>query len=541
MSDNKDTEKKQTVNKPSSPVPSQNDNELDDKTKEKLQVAVRAPRHVQRHNAKLIESQQKGFLNFSPMEKRIAIGAGRIGINIADGLLFSTHKVLGPVVTAGFAVYGLSNIFYNYHTGALNRLGYRMTKTDLALSVGKEVVTSVTGLAIGAAVGTLIGMSGIPVIGQLVLGTVLSVGLGLVVGTLITRYADRLFIRLQIRHRYNYPRGRRGARRRFEEILAQYEDLNVLEVSRVVQHYADYRVASGWESPNDIDYYRNADGDPRFMPVSFQHFAIVQLERRWGFLRNRTSCRRVFKALMLTHHPDRGGDTALAAQLKTDYEIYAFCCGWMGDCATLLSAEVPNENPEVHEQYDARTHRKRNAVKEFFRSLFRPATNSAMDAEDLHRFGLLSIDNKSRQTLETVEAIQNMEEGEDEELEHTLGTDGNSDEDEDYRTDSSVRRHMQVNNRLVQQASIFRVLGAIHQTYQNTAEVVTFSSLVRIYENAAGWSTLNKQVQLYNRLQCFIRFHKEIENKKNTTLSTLITPGRQRTWGTFAGRRWRRR
>lgn len=75
------------------------------------------------------------------------------------------------------------------------------------------------------------------------------------------------------------------------------------------------------------------------MPVSFQHFAIIQLQRKWGFLNDHVGCKKVYKALMLLHHPDRrGGNAALAAQLNSDYEIYAFCQGWDEDCPTLLSS-----------------------------------------------------------------------------------------------------------------------------------------------------------------------------------------------------------
>lgn len=65
-------------------------------------------------------------------------------------------------------------------------------------------------------VGAVIGLSALPLAGQIIAGTVLSVGIGIGIGTLLTRYVDRVFVRLQIRHQYHYPSDEAGARRRFE-------------------------------------------------------------------------------------------------------------------------------------------------------------------------------------------------------------------------------------------------------------------------------------------------------------------------------------
>lgn len=87
---------------------------------------------------------------------------------------------------------------------------------DVGLHVGKELLLTATGIGIGQVVGAVIGLSVLPLAGQIIVGTVMSVGLGIVVGTLLTRYVDRVFVRLQIRHQYHYPSDEAGARRRFE-------------------------------------------------------------------------------------------------------------------------------------------------------------------------------------------------------------------------------------------------------------------------------------------------------------------------------------
>ncbi|EPY23196.1 hypothetical protein STCU_07823 [Strigomonas culicis] len=448
------------------------------------------PRHVQRHAAQLAAlSHRRGFLQLTPMEQRIALGTGKVAISIADGLL-SSSRLINPMISAALVVYGVVNIVQGYRHGELNRLGYQTTGTDVALRIGKEVGMMGVGFGIGAGVGALIAFSSIPVVGQLVLATVLSAVLGLCVGTLITRYVDRLFVRLQIRSQYKYPADEKGARRRFEELIAERHDLCNLDTCRVVQHYADYRVASGWESPNDIDDYRNSGGDTRFMPVSFQHFAIVQLERKWGFLRQRAACRKVFKALMLTHHPDRGGSASMAAQLKNDYEVYAFCNRWLEDCPILLSAEV---DPEVGVSFEPQPNtRRRNPVSDFLRSLFRPATNSAMDADDLHQFGLLTVDGAGTASASNLRHL-------DDEL---AKAEGSFSEDSDSSEMSYQRSKLGL---AIQQHSIKRVLSALQQTYQGVAEIATFAGLIRVYEQPAAWKELQQCVRLFNRMQSYVR------------------------------------
>lgn len=154
---------------------------------------------MQSHQA---SSRSGALVTINPVTRRVAIGIGKAGISIADGLLLSSSAVLNPVVSASFVVYESVKVIQAYRHGDLNTLGYRTTKGDVALRIGKELTTMGIGMAIGQGVGALIGLSAIPVAGQLTVATVLSVGLGICVGTLLTHYVDRFMVRLQLRNQY---------------------------------------------------------------------------------------------------------------------------------------------------------------------------------------------------------------------------------------------------------------------------------------------------------------------------------------------------
>eukprot|EP00796_Vickermania_ingenoplastis_P002597 gene2597-1613_t len=321
--------------------------------------------------------------------RRLALAAGKAGISIADGMLLS-NSALNPAVTAALVMYECARAIQDYRVGELNSLGYPTSKTDVALRIGKEVLCAGVGIGIGQAIGAGLALSTIPVAGQFLITAGISVGLGIFIGALLCRYVDRAFIRYQIRCQYNYPAHEKEAQARFESLMEGLHDLSSIEACRMVQHYMDYRIASGWESISDGDDYRSAGFPDHMLPVSLQHFTAVRLERKWGFMKHRRSCRKLFRALMLEYHPDRGGDPAMAAQLGSDYELYAFCRGWWSDCRSFVRSSLLPENQAREKRSTPASHR--NPVWNFFRELFfSSSTNSEILAHDLHAHNFLQL------------------------------------------------------------------------------------------------------------------------------------------------------
>lgn len=437
------------------------------------------------------------------MGRRVAFGVGKAGVSIANGILLSRSAVLNPVLTVAMVAYNAGQAIYDYHSGATNSLGLRTSRTDVALRIGKEVAMAGIGTAIGTAVGALVGLSAIPVAGQIIVSAILSVGVGIAVGTLLTRYLDRLVTRWQIRSHYGYPRDELGARLHFEGLLEERHDLSTLETCKIVQHYSDYRVASGWESANDIDDYR-ATGHIRHMPVSFQHFAIAQLQRKWGFLGDHGACTKVFKALMLQHHPDRGGSTEMAALLNRDHEVYAFCQGWDEDCQSLLQPE----DDETDGVAAARARpKKRNVVVDFLRSLFRHSTTSDIEASDLHEFGLLMLETGTAANLHGIDELENRDDDD-----HDKGdTIGDASSFSPAAGGGGATSSGAGPSGTAKQRSIARVLAALKQTYQTASEAITFSGLAQASQDQGRWDALRTEVVLFNRMQCFIRVANEAD------------------------------
>ncbi|XQJ26437.1 hypothetical protein NXY56_002399 [Leishmania guyanensis] len=480
------------------PTPAESRGAIVPRGESRAAVRPRSPAPAQHSSGALIP--------FNPTTRCIAIGAAKAGISIADGLLLSSSTVLNPVISASLVVYESVKVLQAYHDGNLTALGYRTTKGDVALHIGKELTTMGFGMAIGHGVGALIGLSAIPVAGQLAVTTVLSVGLGICVGTLLTHYVDRFMARLQLRNQYGYPVDERGARRRFEVLMERRHDLSTLGTCRIVQHYADYRVASGWESPNDLVDYRTS-GDITRMPVSLQHFAAVQLQRKWGFVKERAQCRQVYRALLLVHHPDRGGSTELAAQLNKDFELFAFCQGWDSDCASLLRSAEGRPGTAAHADGASRR-RHGNVIVSYLRSLFRPATNSRVGANDLHQFGLLALEAGTpaemhrrdvTAALSSLSAAGAAGDGGDEAAPEKSGSLGDIDsvsDEDDYEDTEAVAAG--------RQRSVTRVLRALHEVYKATAEVITFSGLIRVSDDPRRWAQLRQDVGLFQRLQYFI-------------------------------------
>ncbi|GET87817.1 hypothetical protein, conserved [Leishmania tarentolae] len=483
------------------PTPSESGTALVSRGESRAAVHLRSPVTVQQSSGALIP--------LNPTTRRVAVGIVKAGISIADGFLLSSSAVLNPVISASFVVYESVKVVQAYHHGEFTSLGYRTTKGDVALRIGKELTTMGLGMAIGHGVGALIGLSAIPVVGQIAVATVLSVGLGTCIGTLLTHYVDRFMVRLQLRNQYGYPIDERGTRRRFEVLMERRHDLSTLETCRVVQHYADYRVASGWESANDLDDYR-ASGDITRMPVSLQHFAVVQLQRKWGFMKERAQCRQIYRALLLLHHPDRGGSTELAAQLNKDFEFFAFCQGWDSDCASLLRSAQSGSGTAASADGSSRR-RRGNIIVDYLRSLFRPTTNSRVGANDLHQFGLLVLEAGTpaemhrrdvTAALSPLPAAGAATDGIDEvapvKCSSLCDIDSFSDGDE-YEDTVAVAA--------VRQCSVTRVLRALHEVYTATAEAITFSGLIQVSDNADRWAQLHQNVSLFQRLQYFISSH----------------------------------
>ncbi|KAG5481396.1 hypothetical protein LSCM4_07108 [Leishmania orientalis] len=469
-----------------------------------------------------VEQSSGALIPLHPTTRRIAIGIGKAGISIADGLLLSSTAILNPVVSASFVVYESVKVVQAYRHGDLTALGYRTTKGDVALHIGKELGTMGLGVAIGQGVGALIGLSAIPVAGQLAVATILSVSLGVCIGTLLTHYVDRFMVRLQLRNHYGYPMDERGTRRRFEVLMERRHDLSTLETCRVVQHYADYRVASGWESANDLDDYRTS-GDITRMPVSLQHFAVIQLQRKWGFVKERTQCRQIYRALLLVHHPDRGGSTELAAQLNRDFEFFAFCQGWDSDSGSLL--RNAQGSPATAAPADGAPRRRRgNVIVDYLRSLFRRTTNSRVGANDLHQFGVLTLEAGTPAEMHRRDVTAALcsssgasaaGDGGDEAAPETCGSlgdiDSASDEDE-YEDTVAVAA--------VRQRSVTRVLRALHEVYTATAEAITFSGLIQVSDDAERWAQLHRDVSLFQRLQYFIALQTQAPDKEESAVAS---------------------
>lgn len=429
--------------------------------------------------------------------RRLAVDFGKASMSIADGILLSSSVLLNPTISAALVLYESSKAIRDYRTGAPNTLGYRTSKTDVALRIGKEVGGATLGLAIGHGVGALISLSAIPLAGQLVVATLLSVSLSICACRLLTQHVDRLFVRLQIRSQCDYPSSEDGARCRFEEILEDYHDLSSYEVCKIVQQYADYRVASGWESPTDIDEYSQI-GDIRLMPVSYQHFALVQLQRKWGFLRDRRACKKVYQALMLQHHPDRCGSTELAASLNRDFEVYAYCQGWVENCPNLLAVDAAVTNEK-----GAPAVKRRNVVVAFLRSLFRRPTNSAADASDLHQFGLLALEAGTRTQLHQLDELC---------FESNRSLPGSPTEGLASTTGAATGA--------TKQRSVAQVLSVLRQAYESTKEAIIFSSLAAATANKDEWDAIREEVFLFNRMQCFLHTtgHMEKESDHQSSL-----------------------
>lgn len=447
---------------------------------------------------------------WTPSHRRLAIAAGKAGISIADGVLLA-NSAINPAVTAAFVLYECVLAIQDYRHGALNALGYRTTKRDVALRIGKEVIGAGIGIGIGQAVGAVLGLTALPVVGQMITTAVISVGLGIFVGALLTHYADRAFTRLQIRGQYRYPSNERGAQARFEEILEELHDLSSIEACRIVQHYMEYRVASGWESATDGDDYRAAGYPPHLLPRSLQHFTAVRLQRKWGFINERQSCRKLYRALLLQHHPDRGGDAAIAAQLTNDYETYAFCRGWWNDCRSFLQSAAATD-PSGGTESD-RPIRRGNPVWNFFRTLFFAGPrNSETLAQDLHAHNFLQLPGSSTscRSPSRTDALDYPDQS----------TSANSNGESIYPDLSELERSIQqeesndfsgdtVMTLAQQSAAVSRVLSGLHQRYQNVVEMINYTALLRVIKDREKRTFLLSQAELFSQTQSILHCQDE--------------------------------
>nr|CCC94339.1 unnamed protein product [Trypanosoma congolense IL3000] len=408
----------------------------------------------------------------------IAGGALGAGINTSTTLLLSA-SVARPVAAVAVVAYESIRAISDYRRGALNVLGCRTDLADVALRITEEVGTAATGLAIGYGVGALIGLAPIPAIGQLIASTVLSVALSFCVGTLLTRYADRIFTRLRLRSRYGYSSDEECTRKRFEELLQYQHCLLSFETCRIVQHYRDYRVSCGWEGASDVRDYR-ASADITMMPVSFQHFAIVQLQRKWGFVNERDECRNVYKALLLVHHPDRGGSSELTAVLNHDFEVYAFCQGWHEYCHRVLQT-----SQDQHQKPSGSPLRKRkkNVIVDFLRSIFRTGVNTSEEEKKICESGFLELEAGTPQELSALEQIfPDSAEDADRGGEPTISA-----------TRASTTQH-----------SVCAVLASIQRYYQLTTEAISFGWLVQLHKKPEEWSQLKANVYMFMRVHTFV-------------------------------------
>lgn len=460
----------------------------------------------------------------SPSTQRMVITGAKAGVAIADGILLS-NSAINPVITAALVVYQSVQAVQDYRNGTLNALGYQTTRGDVALRIGKEVACAGIGVGIGQVVGAVLGLTTLPIGGQIIATTIVSVGLGILVGSLFTVYVDRVVTRIQIRNQYGYPADEFGSQRHFEAMIHQLQDLSGIEACRVVQHYMDYRVACGWERQSDEEEYRLSGGSPVLLPVSLQHFTAVKLERKWGFLNQRVPCRKLFRALMLQHHPDRGGDEAVAAQLSSEFELYAFCRGWWGSCRSMLGGEGRSSpgsssvRPSPH---------RGGSIWSFFNSLFPSSVpNSEMRARGLQMQRATPLvssspvkpqaPRKANPAGESDEHDLLLEEGDD----HLAGLNSSSpawrnpyedDSDDDDRgnadggedSDDVMAQRYDTLTPAQQSAAVSRVLSGLHARYQQTVEMVNYTAIRRASMKKDVWARLLSHAETYNRMQSIL-------------------------------------
>lgn len=453
--------------------------------------------------------------------RRVAGVACKAGISIGCGLVHLDPS-LNVAVSAAFVLYESIQAIHDYRNGVLNRLGYRTSALDVALRIGKESIGVGVGMVLGSMVGLLIGLTALPVMGQLIATGVISVGIGFCVGSLLTRYADRAVVRIQIRAKYHYPSDELGAQERFEHILEGNDDLSSIETSRIVQHYIDYRIASGWEDSFDKEMYQEAGYSIELLPVSLQHFTAVRLQRKWGFLRNHGACKKVFRALMLQHHPDRGGDPALAAQLSADYEIYAFCRQWWSDCPSILTASVSEDNSSKN---GGATIAMKKSIWKFIRNFFfSPRGNSEDLAQNLHAENQLMLCEASAMASRCTSSTASSSSVSVTAISHTSGKDFDnrqnstpflervkapvqeekndvSDEEED--SDESVSHRLGLSF-TEQMAAISRVLDGVMRQYSHTVEMVNYVSLLCVSKNDTDWKNALESAETFSRMQSIL-------------------------------------
>lgn len=453
--------------------------------------------------------------------RRVAGAACKAGISIGCGLVH-WDPALNVGVSAAFVLYESIQAIRDYRNGALNRLGYSTSALDVALRIGKEALGVGVGMLLGTMAGLVIGLTSLPVVGQLIATGVISVGIGFCVGSLLTRYADRAVVRIQIRDKYHYPSNERGAQERFEHLLEGNDDLSSIETCRIVQHYIDYRIASGWEDIYDKEMYQEAGYPIELLPVSLQHFTAVRLQRKWGFLRNHGACKKVFRALMLQHHPDRGGDPALAAQLSADYEIYAFCRQWWSDCSSILTASG-NANNSSKKGDETMTIKKSiwNIIRKFF---FSPRGNSEDLAQGLHAQNQLMLCEASamasrctpspaNSSSASVTAISRASENDSDSRQNGTAflesvkapVQGENSDASDEEEDSGDSVSHQLGLSFAEQmAAISRVLDGVMRQYSHTVEMINYVSLLRISKHDTVWKTALENAETFSRMQSIL-------------------------------------
>lgn len=465
-------------------------------------------------------SVKSSLVDWLPSRRRAAIAAGKTGVSIATGML-SISPALNVAVSAAFVLFESIQAIQDYRQGVLNRLGYRTSSLDVGLRIGKEAAQVGVSLLVGSLVGLGIGLTSFPLVGQLIAAGAISVGLGICVGALLTRYADRAVIRIQIRAQYKYPRDERGAQERFEQILEGMDDLTSIETCRIVQHYIDYRIASGWEEISDKETYQEAGYPIELLPKSLQHFTAVRLQRKWGFLRNRGACKKVFHALMLQHHPDRGGNPLLAAQLSVDFEIYAFCRQWWGDCRSILT--TPDQKDGQSKKNNEAIHAKQSLWKIIRNFFFVPRGNSEEFAQDLHSYNQLLLCEASVASRQGASSrISSSTEGSSvpststHDWDHSMkgsplpGNSSNPEEevellnvDEEEGSDAAVPKYFGLSI-AEQTAAVSRVLDCVLQRYSNAVEMINYVSLLRISKEEAVWKSALRHAETFSRMQSIL-------------------------------------
>lgn len=448
----------------------------------------------------------------SPTTKRFAIAATKTGFAIADGI-FLTNSRVNPAITAGLVLYNSLRAVNDYRRGELNVLGYSMTKRDVALKIGKEFACATIGIGIGQLVGAALGLTALPIVGQIAATAVISAGLGIFVGALFTYYVDRAFIRLSIGGQYKYTRSEKKTQARFEKILGELHDLSSIDACRIVQHYMDYRIACGWESLEDRELYMASGLHPSLLPKSLQHFTAVQLERKWGFFNNRSACKKLFRALMLQHHPDRGGNPALAAQLLNDFELYAFCRQWWEECRSFVEASTL---PETNLRSFSSGKEKIWSVWSFFKTLFfSENSNSEVEAQNLHAHNFARISNVvSPNTLTPLPPKPGAASGS-----HVSSHDS-CDEASDLSSDDDTHREIYFLKHCGssvehQRAAVSRVLSGLERCYQNVVELISSSALMRAAADEAVWKHFLHEAENYCRIQSVLHCLEAQERSSN--------------------------